>query len=102
MATRPPTTRTSTTYTDEQRKNIACDAFEPGSASRRGRAAAFEEGLITRQTMINCENGGFNLGRPLYQGPPPARCGALEHRFAESSNVAIIKVAKMKPERFEQ
>jgi cell division protein FtsI (penicillin-binding protein 3) len=106
MATRPaydPNFYES--YTDEQRKNIAIvDVFEPGSAFKIvAAAAALEEGLITRQTMINCENGGFNPYGHYIKDHHPMGVEPFEHCFAESSNVAIIKVAKMVgPERFEQ
>lgn len=92
-------------FTDEQRKNKAIsDVFEPGSAFKIvPAAAAIEQGLITPSTMINCENGRFNpYGHTINDfhrlGVEPfTRC------FEESSNIAIIKVAKMLgPERLEQ
>jgi len=106
MATRPaydPNFYES--YTDEQRKNIAIvDVFEPGSSFKIvAAAAALEEGLITRQTMINCENGGFNPYGHYIKDHHALGVEPFEDCFAESSNVAIIKVAKMVgPERFEQ
>lgn len=106
MATRPaydPNYYES--YTDEQRKNIAIvDVFEPGSSFKIvAAAAAIEEGLITPDTMINCENGGFNPYGHYIKDHHPLGVEPFQHCFAESSNVAIIKVAKMVgPERFEQ
>lgn len=92
-------------YTNDQRRNKAItDPFEPGSAFKIvTAAAAIEEGLITPATMINCENGGFNpyghYIRDFYRlGVEP-----FSKAFEDSSNVAIIKVAKMLgPERLEQ
>lgn len=106
MATRPaydPNYYES--YTDQQRKNIAIvDVFEPGSAFKIvAAAAALEEGLISRQTMINCENGGFNPYGHYIKDYHPLGVVPFEECFAQSSNVAIIKVAKMiGPDRFEQ
>jgi cell division protein FtsI (penicillin-binding protein 3) len=106
MATRPaydPNYYES--YTDQQRKNIAIvDVFEPGSAFKIvAAAAALEEGLINRQTMINCENGGFNPYGHYIKDYHPLGVVPFEECFAQSSNVAIIKVAKMiGPDRFEQ
>ena len=92
-------------YTNENRKNKAItDVFEPGSAFKIvTAAAAIELGLITTQTPINCEQGRFNpYGHTINDFhslgiEPFSKC------FEESSNIAIIKVAKMLgPERLEQ
>lgn len=106
MATRPaydPNYYES--YTDAQRKNIAIvDVFEPGSAFKIiAAAAAIEEGLIDRHTMINCENGGFAPYGHYIKDYHKLGVEPFETCFAQSSNVAIIKVAaKIGPERFEQ
>ncbi len=81
----------------ELRKNRALvDVFEPGSAFKIvAAAAALEHGLITPNTMINCEGGRFNpyghsIGDFHKLGVEPFwKC------FEESSNIAIIKVAAM-------
>jgi cell division protein FtsI/penicillin-binding protein 2 len=92
-------------FTDEQRKNKAItDVFEPGSAFKIVTAsAALELGLITPETRFDCEGGRFNpYGHTINDfhrlGVEPfTRC------FEESSNIAMIKVAKMLgPERLEQ
>jgi len=82
-------------FSAELRTNFAVTgAFEPGSVFKIvAAAAALEHGLITPQTMINCENGSFNpYGhriRDFYSlGVVP-----FSESFAQSSNVAIIKVA---------
>lgn len=87
------------------RKNRALvDRFEPGSAFKIvTAAAALEHGIVTPDTMIDCENGGFNpYGHRIKDfhslGVEPFRVC-----FEQSSNVAIIKVAaQLGPERLDQ
>ncbi len=86
-----------TEHSDEERKNIAVtDVFEPGSVFKVvTAAAAIELGLVSPETMINCENGAFNpYGhriRDFYSlGIEPFRTA-----YAQSSNIALIKVAAM-------
>src|SRR5690606_25297683 len=84
-------------YDAEDRKNRAVvDVFEPGSAFKIVvSAAALEQGLVTMDEPINCENGSYR---------PPGRRKPLRdvHRmgvepfwncFAQSSNIAMAKVA---------
>ncbi len=86
-------------YDPEARKNRAVvDVFEPGSAFKIITAsAALEQGLITRDESIDCENGSYR---------PPGRRKPLRdvHRmgvepfwncFAQSSNIAMAKVAML-------
>ncbi len=69
------------------------ETFEPGSAFKIvAAAAALERNLITPDTPFDCENGGFShYGRYIRDYH---RLGVEPFRvcFAESSNVAIIKV----------
>ncbi len=91
-------------YDPELRKNSALiDVFEPGSVFKIVvAAAALEHGLITPDTMINCENGFFNpYGhriRDYYRlGVVP-----FSKSYEMSSNIAMIKIAALLgPERFE-
>ena len=78
--------------------------FEPGSSFKIVAASgALEHGLVTTETMINCENGAFNpYGHRIRDFH---RLGVIpfSHCFAESSNIAMIKVgAMLGPERLEQ
>ncbi len=90
--------------TDERFRNRALEfVFEPGSSFKIVAASgALEHGLITPETIIDCENGAFNpYGHRIRDYH---RLGVIPFRecFAESSNIAIIKVgAILGPERLE-
>lgn len=88
----------------EFRKNRALvDVFEPGSAFKIVTAsAALELGLITPEDLINCENGSFNPYGHRIKDTHKLGIVPFWRSFAESSNVATIKVAALLgPERFE-
>jgi cell division protein FtsI/penicillin-binding protein 2 len=93
-------------YAPEDRRNKAVtDYFEPGSAFKIvTAAAAIEERLITENTLIDCENGGFTpYGRHYIRDYHSLGVEPFSKCFEESSNVAIIKVAAMLgPERLER
>jgi len=79
------------------------DVFEPGSSFKIVvAAAALEHGLITRNTMVDCENGFFNPYGHLIKDFHKMGVEPFEKCFAESSNIAMIKVAAMLgPDRME-
>jgi cell division protein FtsI (penicillin-binding protein 3) len=92
-------------YSEEARKNGALvDVFEPGSAFKIVvSTAALEHGLITPETMVDCENGAF---RPYYghqiRDTHPMGEEPFLNCFAQSSNIAMVKVAALLgPERLE-
>ena len=105
MATRPAfDPNRFNKYTSELRRNRAVtDFFEPGSAFKIITAsAALELGLVTPNMQIDCLNGTFNpYGHPISDTHKLGVVSFAE-TFAQSSNIAIIKVAALLgPERLE-
>ena len=86
-----------TEFSDEERKNAAVtDVFEPGSAFKIvTAAAAIELGLVTPSTRIDCEGGAFNPYGHRIRDYHKLGVEPFHTCFAESSNIAIIKVAAM-------
>jgi len=86
----------------EHYKNRAVvDVFEPGSVFKIVVAAgALEHGLISRSTLIDCENGSFNPYGHRIRDFHKLGVEPFTKCFSESSNIAMIKVAAMLgPER---
>lgn len=92
-------------YEPELRKNRALvDVFEPGSAFKIvTAAAALEHGIVTPETQINCENGGFNPYGHYIKDFHSLGVEPFKVCFEQSSNVAMIKLAaQLGPERVDQ
>lgn len=84
------------------RKNRALvDVFEPGSVFKIvTAAAALEMGLVTPSTLIDCEGGAFNPYGHRINDYHKLGVEPFWLCFAESSNIAMIKVAaQLGPER---
>lgn len=84
-------------YAPELRKNSALmDVFEPGSAFKIvTAAAALEHGLVTITDEIDCENGSFNPYGHRIRDVHKLEVEPFSTCFAQSSNIAIIKVAAL-------
>jgi cell division protein FtsI (penicillin-binding protein 3) len=92
-------------YDPELLKNRSIiDVFEPGSAFKIVvAAAALEHGLVTPETMIDCEGGRFNPYGHSVKDVHKMGVVPFTECFTQSSNIAMIKVAAMLgPERMEE
>lgn len=70
--------------------------FEPGSSFKIVTAsAAIELGLVTPSTLIDCEGGAFNPYGHRIRDYHKLGVEPFHTCFAESSNIAMIKVAAM-------
>lgn len=88
----------------ENFRNRAAEfVFEPGSSFKIVAASgALEEGLVNTETQIFCENGSFNPYGHTIRDFHRLGVEPFSNCFAESSNIAIIKVgAMLGPERLE-
>ncbi len=85
------------------RNRALLDNFEPGSVMKIvPAAAALEHGLIAPDTIIDCEWGRFNPYGHTIKDISKMGEEPFTTCFAKSSNIAIVKVAKLiGPERLE-
>jgi len=85
------------------KNHAVIDVFEPGSAFKVvAAAAALEEKLITPERTIDCEGGIFNPYGHAIKDVHKMGVEPFSQCFAQSSNIAIIKVgAMLGPERME-
>lgn len=80
----------------ELKNRTFVDVFEPGSAFKIVAAsAAIELGLVTPRDMIDCEGGSFNPYGHRIQDTHPRGLIPFSQAFAESSNIATIKLGAL-------
>jgi cell division protein FtsI (penicillin-binding protein 3) len=80
----------------EHIKNPAVsDVFEPGSVFKVvAAAAALEEGVITLEDKVHCENGQYRTGGRTLNDFRPYGEISFEDVIAKSSNIGVVKVAQ--------
>ncbi|NLB56035.1 MAG: penicillin-binding protein 2 [Lentisphaerae bacterium] len=85
-----------TAKTDLFRNRCIGDSFEPGSIFKVAViAAAFNEGLIQKDQIINCEHGTWHYGgRPLRDYHPYGELSVADV-VKKSSNIGSAKIALM-------
>lgn len=77
------------------RKNhVVQDAIEPGSVFKPFTvAAAVEEGLVHSDSKIDCEGGGYNIGRAHIKDDHPHGVITIRELLKYSSNIGSAKLA---------
>jgi cell division protein FtsI (penicillin-binding protein 3) len=77
------------------RKNhVVQDAIEPGSVFKPFTvAAAVEEGRVTADSLIDCEGGGWNIGRSRIRDDHPHGVITIRELLKYSSNIGSAKLA---------
>lgn len=77
------------------RKNhVIQDAIEPGSVFKPFTvAAAVEEGLVHQDSKIDCEGGGYNIGRAHIKDDHPHGVITIRELLKYSSNIGSAKLA---------
>ncbi len=96
LANRPSQNPNDTTELKmESFKNrAALDAYEPGSVFKPFiAAAALEEGLVTPQSLINCENGAWAVSRRTIHDDHPKGVITVSEVIKYSSNIGAAKLA---------
>lgn len=88
----------------ETRRNRAItDMYEPGSVFKIVAASgALNEGVVTPETVINCENGKWNYGVKVLHDVHSYGMLPMTDVIVKSSNIGTVKIAlKMKPDKFQ-
>lgn len=77
------------------RNRAICDMFEPGSVFKIVTAtAALEEGTVTPEDKIFCENGQYRVGSHTLHDHRPHGELTFEEVIEHSSNIGTVKVAQ--------
>lgn len=76
------------------RNQVVADVFEPGSVFKPFvAAAAVDEGLVSPETTIDCENGRFRIGRTSISDEHPEGVISVSEVIKVSSNIGAAKLA---------
>jgi cell division protein FtsI (penicillin-binding protein 3) len=96
MGNRPTTNPNDTSKIDlkDLKNRAAMDAIEPGSVFKPFvAAAALEEGLVTPDTIIECEGGAWRVGRAVVHDDHPKGDLSVSDVIKFSSNIGAAKLA---------
>ncbi|MBI3316558.1 MAG: penicillin-binding protein 2 [Candidatus Omnitrophica bacterium] len=91
-----------TSPADLRRNRALTDMFEPGSIFKIvAAAAALNEGKVTPESKIDCENGDYRYGSKVLHDVHPYGLLSFEDVISKSSNIGTVKAAaKLAPEVF--
>lgn len=83
-------------YSAAMRRNrVICDTYEPGSTFKIFTlAAALEEGEISPDTRIDCEQGNYKVGGSIIHDYKPMGELTAHDVFKYSSNIGVAKIAE--------
>lgn len=83
------------------KNRAALDALEPGSVFKPFvAAAALDDGMVTPETELDCENGTYLVGTKLIKDEHGFKFGTLREVIKHSSNVCSAKLAlQLGPEK---
>ena len=79
----------------EWRNRAITDCFEPGSTQKTFLlASALEEGIISPETVINCEKGEYAIGNSIIHDNRPYGKLKVHEILKFSSNIGAIKIGQ--------
>jgi cell division protein FtsI (penicillin-binding protein 3) len=86
----------------EWRNRVITDCFEPGSTQKTFLlAGALEEGVISPETVLNCEKGEYAIGSFIIHDSKPYEMLKVREIIKFSSNIGAIKIGqRLGAERF--
>ena len=86
----------------EWRNRAVTDCYEPGSTLKAFLlAAALEDGVITPETVFNCEKGEYSIGNFIIHDSRPFGMLRVSEIIKFSSNIGAIKIGqRLGPGRF--
>ncbi len=78
------------------RNRVITDSFEPGSTLKVFvAAAALESGLCRQDSVFDCENGNYRIGRNTVHDTHPYGLLTLYEIIKYSSNIGAVKVSEI-------
>lgn len=89
---------------ETKRNRAVTDMYEPGSVFKIVTASgALNEGVITPETKINCENGKWHWGYKVLHDVHPYGILSMTEVIVKSSNIGTVKIGlKLGPTKLQQ